>query len=140
MVKYIGITPLPESGHAERVRVMKQEKPDSSRVNYSFSAPQAVPQRVPRGAGAGRAIMSPCAFANGRPVQQGPGRALPGWAGELGVTSWAQMFLKFTLSHPAVTVVIPATGKPHRQADNLRAGTGALLDATQQKELLASFA
>jgi diketogulonate reductase-like aldo/keto reductase len=64
------------------------------------------------------------------------GKALPGWAAEAGVTSWAQMFLKFALSHDAVTVVIPATGKPDRQSDNLQAGVGPLLNAKQKTELV----
>ena len=68
------------------------------------------------------------------------GKALPGWAAEAGVTSWAQMFLKFVISHPAVTVVIPATGKPDRQADNLKAGQGRSLTAAERAELVAMFA
>jgi diketogulonate reductase-like aldo/keto reductase len=64
------------------------------------------------------------------------GKALPGWAAEAGVTSWAQMFLKYSLSHEAVTAVIPATGKPDRQSDNLKAGAGPLLTTKQQKELI----
>ena len=65
---------------------------------------------------------------------------LPAWAAEAGVTSWAQMFLKFAISHPAVTVVIPATGKPERQLDQLKAGRGPLLSAAQQQELVRQFA
>ena len=68
------------------------------------------------------------------------GRDLPGWAAEAGVTSWSQMFLKFVVSHPAVTVVIPATGRPDRQADQLGAGRGPLLTQAQQDELIAAFA
>jgi aryl-alcohol dehydrogenase-like predicted oxidoreductase len=56
------------------------------------------------------------------------------------VASWAQMFLRFVLSHPAVTVVIPATGKPERQADNLKGGAGPLLSQAQQDELVKMFA
>jgi diketogulonate reductase-like aldo/keto reductase len=65
---------------------------------------------------------------------------LPGWAAEAGVGSWAQMFLRFAVSHPAVTVVIPATGKPERQADNLQGGVGPLLSQAQQDELIGMFA
>ena len=65
---------------------------------------------------------------------------LPGWAAEIGVTSWAQMFLKFALSNDAVTAVIPATGKPERQSDNLQAGFGPLLDAKQKAELVKLLA
>jgi aryl-alcohol dehydrogenase-like predicted oxidoreductase len=65
---------------------------------------------------------------------------LPAWAAEAGVGSWAQMFLKFAISHPAVTVVIPATGKAERQLDQLKAGTGPLLSPAQQQELARQFA
>jgi diketogulonate reductase-like aldo/keto reductase len=61
---------------------------------------------------------------------------LPGWAAEAGITSWAQAFLKYSLSFEEVTAVIPATGKPERQADNLKAGMGPLLTAKQRKELV----
>jgi aryl-alcohol dehydrogenase-like predicted oxidoreductase len=55
---------------------------------------------------------------------------------DLGITSWAQMFLKFVLSNEAVTAVIPATGKPDRETDNLRAGFGPLLTAQQKSEVI----
>jgi aryl-alcohol dehydrogenase-like predicted oxidoreductase len=140
VVKYIGITHYLESGHAELVRVMKKEKLDFVQVNYSVSAPQAARTVFPAAQELGVAVMINRAFDDGKLFAKVEGRALPGWAGDIGVTSWAQLFLKFALSHPAVTVVIPATGKPHRQADNLRAGLGPLLDADQQKEVIASFA
>jgi aryl-alcohol dehydrogenase-like predicted oxidoreductase len=80
------------------------------------------------------------AFDDGKLFTEVADKPLPGWAGEVGVTSWAQMFLKFAISHPAVTAVIPATGKPHHQADNLKAGTGPLLSGEQQAELVEMFA
>jgi aryl-alcohol dehydrogenase-like predicted oxidoreductase len=140
VVKYIGVTHYLESGHAELVRVMEKEKVDFVQVNYSVSAPEAARSVFPAAQKLGVAVMINRAFDDGRLFAKVEGRPLPGWAAAIGVTSWAQMFLKFALSHPAVTVVIPATGKPHRQADNLRAGMGPLLDAEQQKELMASFA
>ena len=57
----------------------------------------------------------------------------------MGITSWAQVFLKFALSHPAVTTVIPATGKPDRQTDNLKAGTGPNLTEAQRQSLVSLF-
>ena len=65
---------------------------------------------------------------------------MPGWAAEAGVSSWAQLFLKFAISHPAVTAVIPATSRPDRQLDQLKAGSGALLSQTQQQALIEQFA
>nr|MBO2468786.1 aldo/keto reductase [Xanthomonadaceae bacterium] len=79
-------------------------------------------------------------FDDGRLFAKVAGQPLPGWAAEVGVTSWAQLFLKFAISHPAVTAVIPATGKPERQRDQLRAGTGPLLSEAQRRELVRRFA
>jgi aryl-alcohol dehydrogenase-like predicted oxidoreductase len=63
------------------------------------------------------------------------GKPLPGWAAELGIESWAQFFLKWIVSHPAVTCAIPGTGKPEHMADNLKAGFGALPDAAQRRRM-----
>jgi diketogulonate reductase-like aldo/keto reductase len=84
----------------------------------------------------GVAVLTNRNFNDGALFNRVRGVELPGWAKEVGVTSWAQMFLKFALSHEAVTAVIPATGKPDRQSDNLRAGFGPLLDAKQKAELI----
>src|SRR5690606_3005613 len=107
---------------------------------YSVNAPRAADTVLPLARDRGVAVIINRAFDDGRLFAQVRGRPLPGWAAEVGVTSWAQMFLKFAISHPAVTVVIPATGKPHRQLDQLRAGSGPLLDPAQQQELTRLFA
>jgi aryl-alcohol dehydrogenase-like predicted oxidoreductase len=64
---------------------------------------------------------------------------VPAWARDVGADSWAQLFLKFVLSHPAVNVVIPATSKPKHQSDNLKAGVGPLLDERQREALVAAI-
>jgi aryl-alcohol dehydrogenase-like predicted oxidoreductase len=79
------------------------------------------------------------AFEDGRLFAQVRDKPLPGWAGEVGAATWAQLFLKFVLSQPAVTVVIPATSKPRNMTDNLHAGVGALLDARQRADLVATL-
>ena len=68
------------------------------------------------------------------------GQPLPGWAAEAGIGSWAQLFLKFAISHPAVTTVIPATSRPDRQLDQLKAGHTPLLSHAQQQALIEQFA
>jgi aryl-alcohol dehydrogenase-like predicted oxidoreductase len=140
VVKYVGITHYLASGHADLVRLMGTEKLDFVQVNYSVNAPEAAQRVLPTAQDRGVAVLVNRAFDDGKLFAKVRDRPLPGWSGELGITSWAQMFLKFALSHPAVTAVIPATGKPERQADNLRAGSGGLLSAAQQAELTASFA
>lgn len=140
LVKYVGITHYLQSGHADLVRLMQEEKLDFVQVNYAVNAPEAAQRVLPTAQDRGVAVLVNRTFDDGKLFAKVRERALPGWAAELGVTSWAQLFLKFAISHPAVTAVIPATGKPERQADNLRAGSGGLLSAAQQAELTASFA
>lgn len=140
LTKYVGLTHYVERSHAELERIMRAEKPDFIQINYSVSAPQAAESLLPAAQELGVAVMINRAFDDGKLFAQVEDKPLPDWAEEAGVTSWAQMFLKFAISHPAVTVVIPATGKPHHQADNLKAGTGALLSEAQQAELIKMFA
>lgn len=138
--KYIGMTHYLEKGHADLERLMREVRPDFIQVNYSVNAPQAARTLLPAAADLGVAVMVNRAFDDGKLFGKVGNAPLPGWAAEAGITSWAQMFLKFAVSHPAVTVVIPATGKPERQTDQLKAGTGPLLTRAQQDELLKRFA
>lgn len=138
--RYIGLTHYVERGHAELAALMRRETPDFVQVNYSVAAPQAARSIFPLAQDLGIAVIVNRAFDDGKLFARTGDRPLPGWAAEAGITSWAQAFLKFAVSHPAVTVVIPATGKPERQADNLKGGTGALLTQAQQDELVALFA
>ena len=84
----------------------------------------------------GVAVLINRAFEDGRLFGRVKDRQLPEWAAAAGITSWAQAFLRFVLSNPAVTVVIPATGKPNRQSDNLLAGRGAPLTEEQRQSLI----
>ena len=140
LAKYIGITHYVERGHADTERLMRSEKPDFVQINYSVNAPQAAKTIFAAAQELGIAVMVNRAFDDGKLFAASKDKPLPAWAADVGVDSWAQMFLKFVVSHPAVTVVIPATGKPERQADNLKGGVGPLLDEDQQAELVAMFA
>ena len=84
----------------------------------------------------GVAVLTNRNFDDGALFNRVKGKELPAWAQEVGVTSWAQMFLKFALSHDAVTAVIPATGKPDRQSDNLKAGYPPMLSEKQKAEIV----
>lgn len=135
LTRYVGLTHYQAGGHAELERLMRAEKPDFIQVNYSVNAPQAAERLLPAAQELGVAVLTNRTFEDGRLFDAVREKELPGWAAELGIGSWSQMFLKFALSHPAVTAVIPATGKPERQADQLLAGQGAMLTAAQQAEL-----
>jgi len=134
--KYVGVTHYTEAAQDALADVVQQTKPDFLQINYSVTARGAEKRVLPMAKDLGVAVLTNRNFNDGALFNRVRGVELPGWAKEVGVTSWAQMFLKFALSHEAVTAVIPATGKPDRQSDNLRAGFGPLLDAKQKAELI----
>ena len=138
-VKYIGLTHFRDEAHDELADIVAAEKPDFVQINYAVGATNAEKRVLPVAADSGVAVMINRAFDDGRLFGRVAGQALPGWAAEMGIGSWAQVFLRFALSHPAVTVVIPATGKPDRQSDNLLAGRGPRLSDAQRAELVAMF-
>jgi diketogulonate reductase-like aldo/keto reductase len=137
--RYVGLTHYVVDKHDELADIMAAEKPDFIQINYSVSTTHADKRLLPLARDTGVAVMINRAFDDGHLFARVAGKPLPGWAAEAGVTSWAQMFLKFVTSHPAVTVVIPATGKPDRQSDNLKAGLGRDLSAAERAELVAMF-
>ncbi|HEU4781059.1 MAG TPA: aldo/keto reductase [Steroidobacteraceae bacterium] len=139
-VKYIGVTHYVDSAHDEIADVVQASKPDFLQINHSVTNRGIEKRVLPLAKELGVAVLTNRNFNDGALFRQVEGKPLPGWAADLGVTSWAQMFLKYSLSHEAVTAVIPATGKPDRQSDNLKAGLGPLLTAAQQKELVALVA
>ena len=135
-VRYVGVTHYVESAQDELADVVQASKPDFLQINYSVTQRGAEKRVLPLAKDLGVAVLTNRNFDDGALFNRVKGKQLPAWAGEAGVTSWAQMFLKFALSHDAVTAVIPATGKPDRQSDNLKAGFGPLLTAKQKSELV----
>lgn len=135
-VKYTGITHYLDSAHDQLADVVQETKPDFLQINYSVTNRGAERRLFPMAKELGIAVLANRNFNDGKLFNQVKGKPLPAWAKQVGVTSWAQMFLKFCLSHEAVTAVIPATGKPDRQSDNLKAGFGPLLSAAQKQEVI----
>ncbi|MGW7773718.1 aldo/keto reductase [Pseudomonas machongensis] len=138
--RYVGITHYLNSGQDEVARIVRNEPLDFIQINYSVNAPDAARELLPLCQDKGVAVLVNRAFDDGRLFSRVKDQALPGWAAEAGIGSWAQMFLKFAISHPAVTTVIPATGRPDRQLDQLKAGSGPLLSETQRQALIKQFA
>lgn len=137
-VRYVGLTHYVDSGHAELMAAMRESNPDFVQINYSPTQRAAEAELFPLAQELGIAILANRNFDDGALFGKVRGQALPAWAAEVGATSWAQLFLKFVLSHDAVTAVIPATSKPDNQSDNLRAGMGTLLDEKQRAALIAA--
>lgn len=138
--RYIGITHYLNSGHDEVARLVRSEPLDFIQINYSVNAPQAASELLPLCQDKGVAVLINRAFDDGRLFAKVKDQPLPVWAAEAGVSSWAQVFLKFAFSHLAVTTVIPATGRPDRQLDQLKAGHEPLFTQAQQKALIEQFA
>ena len=139
-VKYVGVTHYLERAQEQLADVVQAEKPDFLQINYSVASRGAEKRVLPLARDLGVAVLINRAFEDGRLFAQVKDKPLPPALAEAGVTSWAQAFLKFALSHPAVTAVIPATGKPDRQTDNLKAGVGPDLTSAQRDALIATLA
>ena len=138
-LRYFGITHYTESAHAELETVLRAEKWDFVQLNYALDD-RAVEQRLlPLAAERDVAVIVNQPFGGGGLIRRLSSRKLPDWAGEIGCTSWAQLLLKFVLAHPAVTCVIPGTGRPEHMKDNVRAGFGAYPDANLIKRMVAEI-
>ncbi|GLO56974.1 aldo/keto reductase [Pseudomonas putida] len=137
--RYVGITHYLNSGQDEVARIVRSEPLDFIQINYSVNAPQAARELLPLCQDKGVAVLINRAFDDGRLFPRVKDQPLPGWASEVGIGSWAQLFLKFAISHPAVTTVIPATSRPDRQLDQLKAGHTPLLSQAQQQALIEQF-
>jgi len=138
-VRYVGLTHYQEGAHSALADAMRRLKPDFVQINYSPVSRRAEQAIFPLARDLGIAVMINRAFEDGRLFAQVRDKPLPAWAPEVGASSWAQLFLKFVLSQPAVTVVIPATSKPKNLIDNLGAGVGALLDDRQRADVIAAI-
>jgi aryl-alcohol dehydrogenase-like predicted oxidoreductase len=138
-LRYIGITHSSTSAHAQLEEVMRAEPWDWVQLNYSISTREAEERLLPLAQELGIAVMVNRAFDDGALFQHVKDRPLPQWAGDIGCASWAQYFLKYVLSHPAVTCVIPATAKPDHIADNLQAGRGTLPEENWRGEMVRYF-
>jgi aryl-alcohol dehydrogenase-like predicted oxidoreductase len=138
--RYVGVTHYVESAQDDLADIVQAEKPDFLQINYSVVSRGAEQRVLPMARDLGVAVLINRAFEDGRLFARVKDKPLPAWAAEAGIGSWAQAFLRFALSHPAVTTVIPATGKPNRQADNLKAGSGLDLDDAQRASLISLLA
>lgn len=135
-IRYTGITTSRESQYDEFEKVMKNEPLDFIQINYSLGE-RKVEQRIfPLAAEKGIAVIINRPFQRGRLFSATKGKELPEFVKEFGCSSWAQFFLKFVVSHPAVTCAIPATSKPKHMKDNMLAQQGRLPDAAERQKMI----
>ena len=137
--RYTGIT-TDNGGDFDAVEeILRREKPDFLQVNYSLGDRAAERRVLPAAAEVGTAVLTDLPFGRNRLFRAVRGQKLPEWAADFEAASWGQFFLKYLLSNPAVTAVIPGTSNPEHMADNLAAGRGRLPDAAQRQRMAAFF-
>jgi aryl-alcohol dehydrogenase-like predicted oxidoreductase len=139
-LRYTGITHYRADAHPDVERVLRAERFDWVQINYSLAERDAEQKLFPFCAERGIAVMVNRPFADGSLFERSRGKSLPPWAAEIGCESWAQLFLRYAVSHPAVTCVIPATAKPRHMQDNVAAGAAPLPDAKQRARMAEYFA
>jgi len=135
-VRYIGITHYTESAYDELEKIMKSEKPDFVQFNYSMDSREAEKRLLPAAKDLGIAVLINRPYGGGNLFGKVKGKTLPEWTKEYDINSWGQFFLKFILSHEAVTCVIPGTSKPNHLVDNMLAGFGKLPDNSARENML----
>lgn len=138
-VRYIGVTHYLASAHAELERVIRREKPDFLQVNYSIAEPEAGARLLPLARELGVAVLVNRPFTKGAMIDRAAGQALPPVAAELGCRSAAQLFIKWVLGDPAVTVILAATRNPRHAEENLAAATGRVPDDGQRRAIAGWF-
>jgi aryl-alcohol dehydrogenase-like predicted oxidoreductase len=127
-VRYVGVTHYVDSAHAQLEKIVKSGAVDFVQFNYSIKSRNAESSLLHAAKDNGVAVLINEPFDQGALFRAVKGKDLPPWAGELGIKTWAQFFLKYIISHPAVTCVIPGTSDVRHLVDNLEAGTGELPD------------
>lgn len=136
-VRYVGVTHHTAGGHGEVARWVEKGGLDFIQINYSVAEREAEKRLLPLAADKGVAVIVNRPFAGGGVLRRLLAKPLPEWAGEAGCASWAQLLLKFVVSHPSVTCAIPATSKERHLRDNMAAGRGGVPDADQRARIAA---
>jgi aryl-alcohol dehydrogenase-like predicted oxidoreductase len=134
-IRYVGMTTSFPRQYPEFERTMRAETLDFIQVDYALDSRAAAATILPLATDRGMAVMINLPFGRGRLFQAVQGRALPPWASGFDCASWAQFFLKYIVSHPAVTCCVPGTAKVEYLHDNLGAAQGRLPDAATRRRM-----
>ena len=139
-VRYIGVTTSHGRRHDLAERIMREEKIDFIQFTYNLADREAEARLLPMAAERGIAVIVNRPFDGGNLFGAKTGKPLPGWGAELGCATWAEAFLKFVVSQPAVTCAIPATAKLAHLRENMRAMAGAMPDAALRARIAEDYA
>jgi|HubBroStandDraft_5_1064220.scaffolds.fasta_scaffold86942_1 diketogulonate reductase-like aldo/keto reductase len=137
-IRYIGVTHYTSSAFPEVEAVMRSETLDFIQINYAADDRSAEDRILPLAKERGIGVIVNQPFGGGGLIGRLKDQPVPSWAAQIGCTSWAQLLLKFVLAHPAVTCVIPGTGRKQYMIDNVQAGFGAYPDEAMRKQIVAA--
>lgn len=138
-IRYVGITTSHGRRHRDMEQALKEEMFDFVQFTYNLVDREAEQRLLPLAAERNIAVIINRPFDGGALFQKVQGKPLPDWAMEFDCTNWAQFFLKFIVSHPAVTCAIPATSQVPHMLENMGAGFGRLPDAGTRQRMQAYF-
>jgi len=134
-IRYVGITTSSDRQYADFEQTMRREALDFIQVDYALDNRGAGERILPLAAERGMAVMVNLPFGRGRLFDAVRGKVLPAWAAEFDCASWPQFFLKYIVSHPAVTCAVPGLARPEYAVDNLGAARGRLPDAALRRRM-----
>jgi diketogulonate reductase-like aldo/keto reductase len=139
-VRYVGVTTSHGRRHGELERIMDTESLDFVQFTYNIADRAAEQRLLPMAAERKIAVIANRPFQGGNLFFRVEDRPLPGWAAEIACSNWAQVFLKFIISHPAITCAIPATSRIDHMEQNMGALQAALPDPALRARMAADFA
>jgi aryl-alcohol dehydrogenase-like predicted oxidoreductase len=134
-IRYIGVTTSRTSQHGDLVEAMRKYPLDFIQVDYSIANRDAAANVFPVALERGVAVLANLPLARASLIGRAGQRALPDWAADFDVSSWSQFFLKYVISHPAVTCAIPGSTKVAHLEDNQRAARGRLPDMAMRSKM-----
>lgn len=137
-IRYIGVTHYTAGGHEAVARIVNSQPIDFIQINYSVGEREAERRLLPLAKQRGVAVIANRPLAGGDLLRRLSTRPVPGWASEIDCETWAQLILKFVVSHPAITCAIPGTSKVKHLRDNLKAATGRMPDEKQRARIAAA--
>ena len=137
-VRYVGVTHYAAGAHGDVAKVLETEPVDFVQINYAVTEREAERRILPMALERGIAVIANRPFGAGNALGVVRGRPVPPWASEVGCTTWAQLMLKFVVSHPAVTCAIPATSSLSHLQDNLQAGSAPMPDEALRQRIASA--
>jgi aryl-alcohol dehydrogenase-like predicted oxidoreductase len=139
-VRYIGATTTFKPQYQAIIQLMRDEPLDFIGIDYAVDNLDAEQTIFPLAQERGIAVLVYLPFGRTRLWERVEGHDVPAWAAEFGATTWAQFFLKFATSHPAVTAATPATSKAHHMVDNMMAARGRLPEQAERQRMVEFIA